>query len=135
MLVTLPFVLGVLIVASEAVREAKAARSQQQTQGIITAYDRSDHNQCSYDFEVSGKRYSGRRSAATIDVTVGSHVPVFYDSQEPSVNSLEDFAEMSRRDRDFCYILLFVIGVFPAIILYSKAVRASQDELTAGSKR
>jgi hypothetical protein len=63
-------------------------------------------------------------------VTVGSRVLVFYDQQDPSMNALEDFGEMSRRDRGFCYILLFVIGVFPAIILYSKALRAGKDEPT-----
>jgi hypothetical protein len=45
MLDTLPFVIGMLLVASEVVREAKTARRQQLTQGVITAYNRSDHKQ------------------------------------------------------------------------------------------
>lgn len=130
MLVTFPFVFGVLIVGSEAVREVKAANRQQTSQGTITACDRSDHNQCSYDFEVLDKHYTGRRSAATTDVTVGSRVLVFYDQRDPSMNALEDFVAMGRRDRGFCYILLCVIGVFPAIIMYSKALRAGEDEPT-----
>jgi len=70
---------------------------------------------------VRGTQYSGKRSAATTDVTVGDRVLVYYDSQEPTMNALEDFSEMSHRERNFVYILLTVIGAFVAVILYSKA--------------
>jgi hypothetical protein len=121
--ITFPFVIGVLLVAPQAAREHAAANRQQTSQGVVTACDRSDHNQCSYDFSVFGRPYSGRRSANTTDVTVGDHVLVYYDSQNPTMNALEDFSEMSRRDRGFCYILLFVIGIFVAVVLYARATR------------
>lgn len=126
MTVTLPFLFGVLVVALRAGREDRAARRQQTSQGVVTAYDRSDHNQCSYNFSALGKPYTGRRSANTTEVTVGDHVLVYYDSQDPAMNALDDFSEMSHRDRSFCYILLFVIGAFPVIILYSKATHVGQ---------
>jgi hypothetical protein len=119
--ITFPFVLGVLFVAPQAAKEHAAATRQQTSQGVVTAYDRSNHNQCSYDFSVLGRPYSGRRSADTTDVTVGDHVLVYYDSQDPTMNALEDFSEMSRRDRGFCYMLLFLIGVFAAVVLYARA--------------
>ncbi len=121
--ITFPFVLGVLLVAPRAAREQAAATSQQTSQGVVTAYDRSDHNQCSYDFSVLGRRYSGRSSADTTDVTVGDHVLVYYDSQDPTMNALEDFSQMSRRDRGFCYFLLIVTGVFVAVVLCARASR------------
>jgi hypothetical protein len=119
--ITFPAVLGLLFVAPQAAREQAAATRQQTSQGVVTAYDRSDHNQCSYVFSVLGRPYTGRRSAATTDVTVGDHVLVYYDSHDPAMNALEDFYEMSGRDRSFCYMLLFVIGVFVAVVLYARA--------------
>jgi hypothetical protein len=117
-----------LFVAPQAAREQAAATRQQTTPGIVTGYDRSDHNQCSYDFSVLGRQYSGRRPADTTDVRVGDHVLVYYDSQDPTMNALEDFSAMSRRDRGFCYILFFVIGVFAVVILCARAVRAERQD-------
>jgi hypothetical protein len=127
MAITFPLVFGVLTVAPQAAREAKAANRQQTSQGVVTAYDRSDHNQCSYTFSVLGRHYTGRRGADTTDVTVGDPVLVYYDSQDPSMNALEGFSTMSHRDRGFCSILLFVIGVFAAVVLSSKAVRSVNE--------
>jgi Protein of unknown function (DUF3592) len=131
MLVTLPFVFGVLIVAPQAVREAKAASRQQTSQGVVTAYNRSDHNRCSYTFLAFGRQYAGRRGADTTDVSVGDHVLVFYDSEDPTMNAIEDFSQMSRRDSGFCYYLLFVIGGVAAFVLYSKATRTGQGNRSA----
>jgi hypothetical protein len=79
-------------------------------------------------FSVLGRPYTGRRSAATTDVTIGDRVLVYYDSHDPAMNALEDFYEMSRRDRSFCYILLVVIGVFVAVVLYARAARVELKE-------
>lgn len=126
--ITFPFVIGLLLVAPDAAKEHAAATRQQTSQGVVTAYDRSDHNQCSYGFDILGKRYSGRRSADTTDINVGDHVLVYYDSQNPTMNALENFSEMSRRDSGFCYILLFLIGVFVAVVLYARATRAEPSD-------
>ena len=37
------------------------------------------------------------------------------------MNALEDFSEKSRKDRDFAYMLLFVVAALVAFILYAKA--------------
>jgi hypothetical protein len=121
MVITFPFVIGVFFVAPQAVREHTAASRQQTSQGTVTAYELSNHNQCSYTFEANGRLYGGTRSAATTDVRVGDRVLVYYDSQDPTMNALEDFSEMSHNDRGFVEMLLFVIGAFAAVIFYSKA--------------
>ncbi|RRA48440.1 hypothetical protein [Acidipila sp. EB88] len=132
MLLAFPFVFGVLAVAPEAAREAGAAKSQQQTQGTITPYDQSGHTQCSYAFEISEKSYNGKHSAGTPGVVVDVHVPVFYDSQDPSVNALEDSSVASRKDWSFSSYLFFVVGIFPGVIVSSKAGRTIQQERKAG---
>jgi hypothetical protein len=47
---------------------------------------------------------------------------VYYDSQNLAMNVLEDFSENSRKDRNFAYMLLFVVAALVAFILYAKAV-------------
>jgi hypothetical protein len=47
---------------------------------------------------------------------------VYYDSQNLAMNALEDFSENSRKDRNFAYMLLFVVAALVAFILYAKAV-------------
>ncbi len=108
-------------------RENAASKRQQVSQGVITAYEPSNHNECRYLFSVGGRQYSGMRPAGTTSVFVGERVTVYYDSQDPTVNAIEDFSEMSRRDRNFVYIVLFVIGAVVAVILYSKAVVRKQS--------
>jgi hypothetical protein len=99
LVITFPFIIGVFLVAPQAMRENTAATRQQTSQGIVTAYEPYNHNECSYTFTANGRLYSGIRSAATTDVRVGDRVLVYYDSQDPTVNALEDFSEMSHNDR------------------------------------
>jgi hypothetical protein len=42
----------------------------------------------------------------TTDVTVGDRVLVYFDSQDPTMNALEDFSAMSHRDESFVSILV-----------------------------
>lgn len=121
-------VMGLLSVVPQAMREAKTGSRQRTSEGIVTAYARSNHNQCSYRFSVLGTRFDGRSSAETTDVKVGDHVLVYYDTQNPTANALEDFYKKSRRDRGFCYMLLFVIGIFNAVVVLSKAAHVRQAD-------
>ena len=107
-------------ITPQAVREYSAAKRQQTSLGTVTGYDRSNHNQCSYRFTANGRQYNGMRSAATTSITVGDRVSVYYDSHDPTMNSLEDFSEMSHNDRGFVEMLLIVIAAFAAVIFYSK---------------
>jgi hypothetical protein len=103
---------------------SRAASRQQSTEGRVIGYERSNHNQCRYTFSVHGRPYGGMRSALTADVTVGDRVLVYFDSQDPTMNALDDFSAMSQRDKGFVFMLLIVIGGFAGFILYSKTTHA-----------
>ena len=124
LVITFPAIVGMLFVAPQAVRESRAASRQQSTEGRVIGYERSNYNQCRYTFSVHGRPYGGMRSALTTDVTVGDRVLVYFDSQDPTMNALEDFSAMSQRDKGFVFMLLIVIGGFAGFILYSKTTHA-----------
>jgi hypothetical protein len=44
---------------------------------------------------------------------------VYYDSQNPAMNALEDFSERSSKDGNFAYMLVFVVAALVAFILYA----------------
>ena len=119
---TIPLLLGVLFFAYQASRENDAATRQQTSFGILTDCQRSGRggNRCSYTFSADGEQYIGSSSVAT-DGKFGDTVEVYYDSQNPTMNALEDFSERSHKARNFVYILLLVTGAFWAFILYSIA--------------
>jgi len=120
LIVTLPFVLGVVFIAPQAIKEGSAAKRQQTIQGSVTSYERFNHNQCQYVFSVWGKQYAGIASAPRDHVTVGDQVRVYFDSQNPTVNSLEDFSQISQRAKRDVYFLVAVIVAFACFIFVSK---------------
>ncbi len=133
LIITFPAIVGVFFVAPQAIRENSAARRQQTSQGLVTSYEPSQHNQCRYTFPVQGKRYSGMASAPTTDVAIGDRVLVYFDSQDPTMNALEDFTSMSQRDKGFVSILIVVIAAFVGFILISKATQTSVERRSTGA--
>lgn len=128
----LPFVsialFGGLIVANRAVRENEAASSQQTSFGMITdCRSHRSQNYCSYTFPVDGEQYLGNGPADT-EIHFGERVLVYYDSRDPSMNGLEDFSQRGRKDKDFVYILLLVVGAFTAFVIYSIATEGSNGD-------
>jgi len=128
---TFPAMVGVLFVAPQALRDECAATRQQMSQGLVTSYERSNHNLCSYTFSVQGRQYSGAASAPTTLVAVGDRVLVYFDSQDPTINALEDFSSMSRRDRSFVFMLIEVIAGFAGFILFRKQRQRRLEALLA----
>jgi hypothetical protein len=64
-------------------------------------------------------------------VTFGQKVVVYYDSQSPGMNALEDFSGRSRKDERFVYILLVVLAATGTFILWNEEPRgASPDDRT-----
>jgi hypothetical protein len=58
-------------------------------------------------------------------------VEVYYDSQNPRMNALEEFSGKSRKDERFVYILLLVLAAAGTFILSNEEPRgASPDERT-----
>jgi hypothetical protein len=60
---------------------------------------------------------------------------VYYDSQNPAMNAFEDFSEKSRKDRNFAYMLLFVVAALVAFILYAKATYRDESDRSYLSRR
>jgi beta-lactamase regulating signal transducer with metallopeptidase domain len=58
-------------------------------------------------------------------VTFGQTVEVYYDSQNPRMNALEDFSARSRKDERFVYILLLVLAVTGTFILWNEEPRGA----------
>jgi hypothetical protein len=118
--VTAPFAIGVVFVLFHSHRDHVIAARQGQTTGVVTAYHPSNHNQCSYTFELQGKQYRGTSSSPTTTASVGQPVQVYFDRNDPATNSLEDFESASRGYRGILvFMTLGIIGVI-CLILYSK---------------
>ena len=91
---------------------------------------RGNENYCHYTFPVGDEQYTGVNRAAP-EVDFGQTVVVYYDVQDPRVNALEDFAEQSRKNKRFVYILLLVLVAIVAFILWDRApYRETSGELT-----
>jgi len=129
LVITFPAIVGMLFVAPQAVRESRAASRQQSTEGRVIGYERSNYNQCRYTFSVHGRPYGGMRSALTTDVTVGDRVLVYFDSQDPTMNALEDFSAMSQRDKGLCSCSSLSLAV--SLALFSTRRQHTQDRETA----
>jgi hypothetical protein len=81
---------------------------------------RGNENYCHYAFPVGDEQYMGVNRAAP-EVSFGQTVMVYYDSQDPGVNALEDFSQQSRKNKRFVYILLLVLAAVVAAIVWDSA--------------
>jgi hypothetical protein len=122
----MPFAVGLVLVIPESIQKAEVGARQQLSSGIVSAYDPSNHNMCSYTFTVAGRQFAGKSGAPTDTAYVGEQVQVYYDPIKPSTNSLEDFRQASWEDRAVAYVLLIGIGLVVAIVLYAKARKSRQ---------
>jgi hypothetical protein len=74
------------------------ANREQETTCLITAHETSNHNQYRYSFTVLGRPYTGISQSPTDSAVVGEQMKVYFDPDDPTTNSLEDFSLASRRD-------------------------------------
>jgi hypothetical protein len=116
-----PFALGLAFVSFNAHRYHVLAERQQSTTGIVTAYTPSNHNRCTYTFEIRGTRYSGTWSSPTETANVGQAVQVYYDRNNPATNSLEDFGSASRRQRGVQLFLGLGACAVVGFVVYAKS--------------
>ncbi len=70
-------------------------------------------------------------SAPTVNVAVGDRLLVYFDSRDPTMNSLEDFFELSRRDQGFVYFLVAGIVTFVGIVAFCKVAFRSPEGRSA----
>jgi hypothetical protein len=124
--ITLPWVIGVVFIFSDSRRMDAVANRQQTARGLVTAYERSNHNQYRYTFTAQGKQYGGISQSPTDSAIVGGQIQVYFDPRDPTTNSLEDFSTRSRRDMGMLPFLALGIGGVAAFILYSKTTSPSR---------
>ncbi len=125
---------AVLIVAasifsSNATDTYDAASRQQTSLGVLTGCQDAGKGSrsCSYTFSASGRQYTGASS-----VGLGAHdtqtMTVFFDSQNPQTNSLDDMYADCRKDRNAAYGFGFVAIALVSIVLYSNLTRHDEPD-------
>ena len=127
-----PFlVFGVIFFGYRAANQNDAASKQQTSFATISQCEhrgRGNENYCHYSFQVGDDWYRGISQAAS-ETELGQTVVVYYDSQNPRINALEDFAEQSRKSMQFFYVSLIVFAAVVAFILWDRApYRETSDE-------
>jgi hypothetical protein len=114
-----------------AIIENDTAKRQQTSFGTTSQCERlgrGRENWCHYWFAVGDNWYRGV-SQTYPEVTFGQTVEVYYDNQDPRINSLEDFSAKSRKDERFVYIFLLALAATGTFILWNEEPRGvSADE-------
>jgi hypothetical protein len=122
-------IVGLIVFVPRAAREKEAAANQQTSSGVITNCNHSGKgNSCHYIFPTDSGWYKGAAANANADAKYGDTTLVYYDSKDPRINSLQDFSEMSHRDKDVEYILLASLCAITAFFVYSLATAASSGQ-------
>jgi hypothetical protein len=120
MLITLPWLIGACYLLFHSHWEAVVGNRQRVATGVITAYEETNHNQYRYQFAVDGATYTGLSNAPDDVATVNGVAIVYYDPQDPSTNSLQNFVSESERDRGFVPVPLIGIAAVAVVILFIK---------------
>jgi hypothetical protein len=113
----------IVFLGYRAATEKDAASRQKTSSGTIGQCEergRSNQNYCDYTFLVDDEQYTGVNKAHS-GVLFGQTVTVYYDSQDPRINALEDFSEQSRHDLRFACILGLVLTAVVALALWGRA--------------
>ena len=79
-----------------AMQYSGAAAGEQTTTAQVYRHDTIKHTNCTYNFTVDGKPYSGGDCPGSIPLG-HSDATVYYDSSKPSINSLSEFGAASQR--------------------------------------
>ena len=127
MTLTYPLVVGLAMGIWESDRDSMIARRQWTTTGVVTAWDRSNHNQCRYVFSLQGKSFEGQDSALRDPQPFGEIVRVYYDSSNPSVSGLEDYTSRGKREGGLTPMFVFGIVLVPLVILFNKIRNSSRQ--------
>jgi len=103
--------------------ENDSASRQQTSFGTILQCEqrgRGNDNYCHYTFPVGDEQYAGVSKAGQ-GLGFGQTAMVYYDSQDPRVNALENFSEQSRTSMRFVYFLLLTLAATVGFILWNRA--------------
>jgi hypothetical protein len=125
LLVVWPFVVFVVLALCNFRTDQLTAAREQTVFGQIVSHDPPNHNRFGYQFEVTGRMYTGWAIRAT-DYQIGQKVLVYYDSLNPKKNQLDDFAGNGYRMIGPTSLCLFgIVGVPLYIFLRQRALRSN----------
>ena len=122
LLITLPWVIGLLLLVSDGRNKADIASREATAIGTITEHNPSNHNECRYRFTVRGRLFEGGSSCRTENVVLGSTTTVYFDAANPTINSLEEYDESGRNSLGPCGLIIAGILSFVGAIAYQKWV-------------
>jgi hypothetical protein len=105
-----------------AVNRSGAASRQETSLGVVGLCEqrgRGNETYCHYSFAVGNEKYTGV-SRAALGLMFGQAATVYYDREHPSINSLEDFSEEARRDKDIVLFLVLLLAGMVAFVLWDR---------------
>jgi hypothetical protein len=114
LLITLPWVIGLVFLLSSSVSDRAIAGREQTTSGVIRAHEPANHNRFGYDFSVNGKLYTGWQIPLR-EFQIGQRVLVYYDPLDPTKSSLDGFEGAT--DRVLGPALFCAVGITAVVVL------------------
>jgi Protein of unknown function (DUF3592) len=123
--VVVPWLLMLAFLTYSAISHHIVAKRQQTSQAIITAHEKSNHDQYRFAFSVDGQKYDGLGRTDKEELEIGEKVVVYYDPHNPSKNALKSFETLSLEDFGPIPTLLLGIG---AITWMIKAARRRKSQ-------
>jgi amino acid transporter len=117
LVLTIPLFIGMAASISSAHQNAAIASREVETEGVIV--DCQPHNLCRFTFAFLGRSFEGAGTPATGAAMVGHQVAVFFDTNHPQTNSLEDFARTSRRQMVMVPFCLIAVCAVVGVVVYA----------------
>jgi hypothetical protein len=120
LILAVPILIGMAASISSAYENQEVARREKTADGIVTAYEPSNFNLCIFTFEFLGHTFEGAGRPPSGTTTVGQRVTVFFDTNDPQTNSLEDFSSASRRQLGMVPFCLLAICLVIGAVVYAR---------------
>ncbi len=116
LVLTIPLLIAMVASISSARQNAGIARREMKSEGVIADCQPSP---CRFTFAFRGRSFAGAGTPATGSGAVGNQVTVFFDTNHPQTNSLEDFERTSRRQMIMVPLCLIAICVLVGVVVYA----------------
>ena len=117
LVLTIPLLLAMVASISSARQNAGIAGREMKSKGVIV--DCQPFNPCRFTFAFRGRTFEGAGTPSTGSGAVGNQVTVFFDTNHPKTNSLEDFERTSRRQMIMVPFCLIAICVLVGVVVYA----------------
>jgi hypothetical protein len=112
---------GAFVFTCKAADENAAAKRQQTGFALLTECNTQSKggNYCHYSFTADGRELQGADMAPRT-YYYGDTKFVYYDSERPWMNSLDEFAGKAKEDRNYAYAALIAAVVVGLGVLFTK---------------